>query len=468
VRSSSPPTVTFFGATQTVTGSMHLVEVPDHKVLLDCGLYFGNRQEGKVRNKQFPFAADKIDSVIISHAHVDHCGNLPHLVRRGFSGPIYCTPATKELMTVMLTDSARIQEEEADSAPVAPPTGVYQTYTRTHVERTIKQCVGVDYGVLQDISDHISLRLVDAGHILGSAMVALRLNGTGREFSITYTGDLGRQDLPFLRPPAPIPLADLLICESTYGGRTHQPLESLAATLAEIIEKTVKQEGKVLIPAFSLGRAQIVVHYLEKWIHEGIIPNIPIYVDSPLVAKIVQVYRQFPNLLTENSQAVLHPEASSNGYHPVQYIQSWDESRELGQSKEPCVIVASGGMLDSGRALYHLQQVIDDPRCSIALVSYQAPHSLGWRLLQPGPTVYFLGKMWNKWANVYGLNGFSGHADHNDFMAAFKPLEGFTQSIHLVHGELEQAAALAEGLRQQGFDKVNIPQRDEVAEVIGH
>ena len=461
VNPSSQPTVTFLGATQTVTGSMHLVEVAGRKILLDCGLYFGQRPESKVRNKHLPFDGAAIDAVVISHAHVDHCGNLPNLVRQGFEGPIYCTHATKALMTVMLNDSARIQEEDQKSAPVAPPTGAYQPYTRNHVRQTLDQCVGLDYDTDYDINNRVRLRLLDAGHILGSAMVLLQLADRIGEYSVAFTGDLGRQDLPFLNPPAPIPEADMLICESTYGGRTHQPLDDLAGALSELIEKTINDEGKVIIPAFSLGRAQIVVHYLQKWIHDGRVPKVPLYVDSPLVARIVEVYEKFPHLLSEDSRAILHPEAVENGYHPVQYVCSWDESRALGDSNEPCVVVASGGMLDSGRALYHLQKCVDDPRCSIALVSYQAPYSLGWRLLQPGPTVFFLGKMWNKWANVRGLSGFSGHADRNDFQTALAPIAGQVHSAQLIHGELEQAEALAQDMRHMGFRHVNIPARDE-------
>ncbi len=454
------PTVTFHGATQTVTGSMHLVEASSRKILLDCGLYFGHNWELRQRNRRFPFDPAEIDAVLISHAHVDHCGNLPNLVRQGFSGPIYCTPATHDLLSVMLADSAKIQEEDAQ---VAPPNGGNPLYSIFDVKQTLKQCVEFDYNQVCEIGNGVLFQFKDAGHILGSAMIFLRVPSGVREYSITYTGDLGRRELSFLRKPSPVPAADLLISECTYGGRGHQPLEELAGTLSQVIDRTFNRDGKVLIPAFSLGRAQIVVHYLQKWIHEGLIPNVPIHVDSPLVADIVAVYRRHPELLVENSQAILEPEG--NGSSVVKYVRTWAESRELGSSKESAIVVASGGMLDAGRALYHLQQNVDDPRASIVLVSYQAPQSLGWRLLQRGPTVYFLGKNWNKWADVVGLNGFSGHADHNDFIRAFRPIAEQTRKVKLVHGELERAEALAEGMRREGFRKVSIPEQDQTFSV---
>lgn len=436
---------------------MHLVEAAGQKILLDCGLFLGNRSEQRERNRNFPFEPADVDAVIVSHAHVDHCGNLPNLVRQGFDGPIYCTPATRDLLEVMLADATRIQEADAPIAPVSSS----PLYTRRDTEETLSRCVSVPYGKPVDLSDHIRFRLVDAGHLLGSAMVALRVACGGKEYGITFTGDLGRQGLPFLHPPGEVPAADLLICESTYGGKTHQPVEELAAQLTRIIERTLDRGGKVLIPAFSLGRAQTVVHFLEKWIGDGLLPRVPIYVDSPLVADIVEVHQRHPDLLTADSRAIMQRENGDQASACVRYIRTWQESRHLGESREPCVIVASGGMLDAGRALFHLQQNIDDPRCSIVLVSYQAPQSLGHRLLQRGPTVFFLGKTWNKWADVVSLSGFSGHADHQDFLRTLTPLAGRVGKVMLVHGELDRAEALAEGLRDHGFAAVGIPERAE-------
>ncbi len=453
----SIPKVTFHGAVLTVTGSMHLVEAAGRKILLDCGLYLGQQPELRQRNREFPFTPKDIDAVVISHAHIDHCGNLPNLVRQGFTGPIFCTPATRDLLGVMLTDSAKIQRDEKPLVP--PPSWSGPLCDLGDVARTIGHCVPLGYDEPGRVSPEIEVRLLNAGHILGSAIVTLGINTGGKDYRISFTGDLGRANIPFLNPPAPIPPSDLLICECTYGGKVHQPLDTLAEQLSDVIDRTVAQDGKVLIPAFSLGRAQIVVHYLQKWIHEGMIPKLPIYVDSPLVADIVNVYHQHLDDVTEDCRAVFEAERQHNS--PVRYIRRWEESKRLTDDKTPSIIVASGGMLDAGRALYHLQQYVEDPRCCLVLVSYQAPGSLGRRLMQKGPTVYFLGKMWNKWADAVHLNGFSGHADHNDFLEMLTPLASQTGKVRLVHGEVEPAEILCHALRQVGFEDVAIPLRDE-------
>jgi metallo-beta-lactamase family protein len=459
--SFSPPTVTFWGATQSVTGSMHLVEFADFKLLLDCGLVMGASSDARHRNGQFPFAPDTIDAVVLSHAHIDHCGNLPNLVRQGFSGPIYCTPATRDLLGVMLGDSARIQEEEAYVESLLGRTSDGPLYTRADVARTVAHCVPVPYETPTDLHPQVQLKLVDAGHLLGSAMVCLTMTGEGRSYTVTFTGDLGRRGLPFLHDPAPVPEADLLICESTYGGRTHKPLEELAGAFAEVVERTIRRGGKVLIPAFNLGRAQIVVHFLEKWMAEGRLPRVPLYVDSPLAADIADIHRQHPDALAER----LRGAPAAEGELAVRYVRSLEESRELSTRREPCVIVASGGMCEAGRILRHLQENIDDPRASIVLVSYQAPQSLGRKLLERGPKVRFRGRDWNKWADVVDLKGFSGHADHNDFLNLLSPLAGKTRKVRLVHGDREAAEALSSALRETGFAEVEIPWRGDKVSV---
>ncbi len=455
------PTVTFWGAAQSVSGSMHLLEVAGRKILLDCGLSLGNHPEVRRRNRQFPFEPHQIDAVVLSHAHVDHCGNLPTLVRQGFAGPVYCTPATRDLMAVMLADSAKIQEEDAAYRAVlgdATHPEARPLYTRHDAELTVERCVALPYGESRQIAPDVRLRFVDAGHVLGSAMVVLTMAVPGGERTLTFTGDLGRRGLPFLRQPEPVPEADLLICESTYGGRTHAPLNQLVERLAEVVTRTVERGGKVLVPAFSLGRAQVVVYYVQRLMDAGLVPRVPLYVDSKLAADIAEVYRRHPDCLADPSLRWLEQDTGAGGVH---YVRSAEESRRLSVRPGPCVIVASGGMCEAGRVLGHLQQVIDDPRCSIVLVSYQAPQSLGNKLLERGPTVRFLGKVWNKWADVVDLNGFSGHADHDDFLSLLGPSAGRTRKVRLVHGEPEAAARLAEALRQRGFGEVAIPGRGE-------
>jgi metallo-beta-lactamase family protein len=261
------PTVTFWGAAQTVSGSMHLVEVSGRKILLDCGLYQGKREEARLRNAHFPFHAQQIDAVILSHAHVDHCGNLPTLVKKGFGGPIFCTPATRDLIALMLVDSAKIQEEEAAHANIARNYAhpwVQPLYTRADVDAAVLQCVAIPYGQTAEVVPGATFKFADAGHILGSAMTHLTIRHAGRDSTLTYTGDLGRQGMPLLPPPAPVPPADLLVCECTYGGRTHQPIETAAQELCAAVQRTLERGGKALIPAFSLGRTQLVVHYLRR------------------------------------------------------------------------------------------------------------------------------------------------------------------------------------------------------------
>jgi metallo-beta-lactamase family protein len=472
VRSLAKPAVTFWGAAQSVTGSMHLVEVGDFKVLLDCGLVKGSHPEAHDRNRHFPFNPADIDAVILSHAHIDHCGNLPTLVRQGFSGPIYCTPPTHDLLAVMLADSAKIQEEDAFLInPVGNPEEPSSSalYTRHDAWLTAEHCIAIPYERDHALCPDLQLRFVDAGHILGSAMVALRLDGGGRDLTITYTGDLGRRGLPYLRDPAPIPAADLIICESTYGGRFHTPLEQLAERLQTIVRQTVERGGKVLIPAFSLGRAQVVVHFLRQWVRSGRLPRVPIFVDSPLAGDVAQVYFHHPECLAEEAGRELTeaaPGEEGQAERLVHYLRSPQESSQVSTQREPCVIVASGGMCEGGRILQHLQNNIDDPRSTIVLVSYQAPNTVGRRLLERGPRVKFLGRNWNKWADVVDLNGFSSHADHNDFLTFLAPLAGQTRSVQLVHGELEQAEALAGALRERGFGDVGIPKREETVSLM--
>ncbi|HYT90501.1 MAG TPA: MBL fold metallo-hydrolase [Gemmataceae bacterium] len=434
---------------------MHLLEVANQKILLDCGLSFGNHPDVQRRNKQFPFAPDAIDAVVLSHAHVDHCGNLPNLVRQGFTGPIYCTPATRDLTAVMLADSAKIQEEDAFTASLLAEGGTppRPLYTHHDADLAISQCVAVPYGKNQPLNGDVQLRFADAGHVLGSAMVVLTMNGASGEHTLAFTGDLGRRGLPFLHEPMPVPEADLLICESTYGGRTHKPLAELAEVLADVVTRTVERGGKVLVPAFSLGRAQIVVYYLQQWMDEGRLPRVPIYVDSPLACDIAEVYRRHTDCLSDPTLRWLGDEENGG----VNYVRSIEESRRLSTRREPSVIVASGGMCEAGRVLHHLQHLIDDPRCSIVLVSYQSPQSLGQRLRERGPTVRFVGKKWNKWAEVVDLNGFSGHADHNDFLSLLGPSAGRTKKVSLVHGDPARAEQLATALRACGFGEVGIP-----------
>ncbi|MFO0969433.1 MAG: MBL fold metallo-hydrolase [Gemmataceae bacterium] len=444
--------LTFHGAAQSVTGSMHLVEAAGARVLLDCGLVLGRHPDTRQRNRLFPFDPAGLDAVVLSHAHVDHCGNLPNLVGQGFGGPIFCTAATRRLLGIMLADSARIQAEEARIDEIlgrADECSTGQLYSSGEVERTLAQCVTLPYGRPHDIRPGLALTLHDAGHLLGSAMVHLASAGA----SLLFTGDLGRSDLRFLKAPEALPAADMVVCESTYGGRRHPPVEKLRETLRKVVRRTIDREGKVLVPAFSLGRAQIVVHYLRQWMRDGALPAAPIFVDSALAADIAEAYALHPESL-----AVL-PDA--NGSHAPRYVRAAAESRDLSRRRGPAIIVASGGMCEAGRILNHFEHGLDDPRNSVVLVSYQAPGSLGRSLLERGPSVRFRGKRWNKWAEVVDLSGFSAHADHDGLLNALAPLLPNDPRICLVHGDIENATLLARDLEDLGFWHVDIPRREQ-------
>jgi metallo-beta-lactamase family protein len=428
---------------------MHLVEAGGKRLLLDCGLVRGSHAEAFAPG--FPFDPSSIDAVVLTHAHIDHCGNLPALVRRGFDGPIFCTAATRDLTAVMLVDSARIQEERSLLAYATSPGQPPETrYTRSNVDQAVDQCVPVDYGQLVTVGD-IEIRLSDAGHLLGSAMVALAMPGG----TITYTGDLGRRDLPLQGPPSPIPPADLLLCESTYGGRTHDPFAATVERLAEIVRATIARGGRVMIPAFSLGRTQLVLDALQKATSRGDIPVVDTYVDSPLAAQITAVYRQ-------------HAVADSDGYLSgprVHYLLDRDDSLAVAERSDPYIVIAASGMCEAGRILNHLKRSVDDPRASVVLVSYQAPQTVGHRLMEKGPTIRIGSRVFNKWADIHYLNGFSGHADHVDFLAMLGPLADRVGRVRLVHGEPDSAAALAAGLRGIGFTDVAVPDRGESVEL---
>jgi metallo-beta-lactamase family protein len=456
--------VTFWGATHTVTGSMHQVEARGQALLLDCGLYQGHRAESRARNQTFPVRPRDIDAVLLSHAHIDHCGNLPNLVKQGFRGPIYCTPATRALAAVMLGDAAKIQEEDAaylnrrrdkDKAKIEP------LYDGRDVYRTLLQLHAVPYDTPFRIGKGIEGLFVDAGHLLGSAMVHVRIESDTGEHSLTFTGDLGRPGLPILRNPSPMPAAELLISESTYGGHTHEAVEETAEQLGDVFRRVVERGGKVLVPAFSVGRTQTIVYFLHQLHNTGRLPDVPIFVDSPMAIRATEVFRAHPECFNEETLRLLQEQPDLFGERDVRFVDKVHESIALNDRRDPCVIISASGMCEAGRILHHLKHNIEDPRSAILIAGYQAADTLGHRIVERRPEVRILGQTLVLKAEVIVLNGLSSHADHAGLLANLAPLQATTKAVRLVHGEPERSEKLAEDLRKAGFADVAIPQRGE-------
>lgn len=461
---SPEPIVTFWGATKTVTGSMHQLDANGKTILLDCGLFQGRRAEAMQRNREFPFRPRDIDAVILSHAHVDHCGNLPNLVQRGFAGPIYCTPATRALSDIMLADAAKIQQEDANYLNQRRAKGepkVEPLYDARDVYRTLRLFKAQKYGATLTVFPGIEASFADAGHLLGSATVHVRIDGVNGKRSLTFTGDIGRPGLPILRDPEPIPACDLLISESTYGGHTHEPVDETAEKLGEVISRTACRGGKVIIPAFAVGRTQTIIYFLHELMAAGKLPDIAVYVDSPMAARATEVFRSHPEFFDSEAEALLASHPDLFGSRRVHFIESVHESIQLNNYGGPCVIIASSGMCEAGRILHHLKHNLEDPRNTILIAGYQAEHTLGRRLVERRPEVRVLGRPCHVKAEIVVLNGLSSHADHADLLRMLGPLAANTQAVRLVHGELARATELADGLRGVGFQDVGIPDRGE-------
>ncbi|HUM72447.1 MAG TPA: MBL fold metallo-hydrolase, partial [Chloroflexota bacterium] len=417
--------LTFHGAVRTVTGSQHLVEVNGLKILLDCGLYQGSRKETYERNQHLPFNAAEIDILVLSHAHIDHCGNIPNLVKSGFRGSIFCTYATRDLAAVMLHDSARIQESdiqylnkkrEKQNQPLLTP-----IYTVQDATRSLNSFVGIGYERPFAIAPGIRLTFYDAGHILGSAIVALDIEEeeTRRDIRLVFSGDLGRFDRPILRDPTFITEADVLLIESTYGNRLHEAQEDASKKLENIINQTCKQGGKVIVPSFAVGRTQELAYRLHQLVESGRIPaNLPVFVDSPMAVDATGIYRLHPEAYDEEMTQFLAENGHKDpfGFEMMRYTRSTAESKTLNTMTAPAVIISASGMAEAGRILHHLKNNIEDPRNTILIVGWQAPDTLGRRLVERQPRVRIFGEEYELNAQVAKINGFSAHADRDELL----------------------------------------------------
>ncbi|HXG01640.1 MAG TPA: MBL fold metallo-hydrolase [Bacteroidota bacterium] len=459
----------FHGAARTVTGSMHILSVAGRTILLDCGIYHGRRDEARERNRHFPFDPSSVDAVVLSHAHIDHSGNLPTLVKQGFDGPIYCTKATADLCAVMLKDSAHIQEKDAEfvnkkhAKKHLPP--VEPLYTQEDADTSLPLLVGIDYSRTITIADGVDIRFEDAGHILGSAGVALTLRERGTKLSLVFTGDVGRPKLPILRDPVFPGDADYLICESTYGGRVHAPAEAMEDQLLEPLRRGMERKAKMIIPAFSVGRTQEIVYVLHKLSTAGKIDNLPVFVDSPLSVNVTEVFKRHPECFDEETWKIINADHDNDpfGFDRLTYIRDVEDSKALNEREGPFIVISSQGMCEAGRVLHHLANTIGDPRNMVLIVGYQAEHTLGKKLVERYPVVNIFGEPHELKAEVVVLNSFSGHADRNELLAYLSAVDKKRlRQMFLVHGDLDQAEKLAATMQEKGFGKVAIPDRGDI------
>jgi len=458
-----PVTLKFLGGVKTVTGSSHLIVTDKSEILLDAGLFHGHRDEFYRLNTTFNYNPRKLNALILSHAHIDHCGNIPSVIKKGLRCKIYTTSATKDLARLMLEDSGKIQEEDVRyvnkinkrlGLPLRKP-----LYTKKEASKAIKIFRSLSYGQKFCIAPDIFVTLYDAGHILGSAILVLDIKDGLRNIRLGYAVDLGRKNLPLLNEPVVPTGLEYLILESTYGGRIHAPIEEAKAKLEGAIKRTVERGGKILIPSFALERTQEVLYFLNELFREKAVPSIPIYVDSPLATDITDVFKNHVAYLDEKTrQAISHQESLFELLN-LKFICEQKDSKILNTDKRPMIIIAGSGMCESGRILHHLKNNIEDSRNTILVVGYMAQDTLGKRIVDRIHFVRIFGIEYELNAEVVVINAFSGHADKNelcDFVSACLPLK----RIFLVHGDLDQSVALFDILTQKG-PNVHIPDKDE-------
>jgi metallo-beta-lactamase family protein len=444
--------LTFWGAAGAVTGSMHLVETGGKRILLDCGLNQGRRKDADEKNRHLPFPGSSIDEVVLSHAHIDHSGNLPSLVKSGFAGPIYTTAATIDLCKWMLLDTAHIQEKDAEflnkrlehrkrsgleNGVVVP------LYTTPDAERTLPLFQPVPYHVPQRLADNVNYVPYDAGHILGSSCILIDDHSGPVPVRLAFSGDVGRPNLPIIRDPEPLPPADYLIMECTYGGRLHKHTTHVVDKLADVVIRTARRGGRIIVPAFAVGRTQQLVLLLHQLFNENRIPTIPIFVDSPLALNVTEVHRAHPECFDEETRSYLQSGEDPFGFRRLQYIREASESKKLNDLHGPFIVISASGMAEQGRILHHLRNNIEDPRNTVLITGFQAQDTLGRKLVEKWTEVRIFGEPVRVRAEIASLDELSGHADQGELLAWIKPMVSTLRRVFLVHGEPQQSEALA-------------------------
>ncbi len=453
--------ISFCGAAGTTTGSQHLIDVNGSRILLDCGLYQGRRDEANERNRHFPFDPASLDAVILSHAHIDHSGNLPSLTSRGFKGNIYSTFATRDLCQIMLADAAHIQAQDTkwlnkhrtkNGKPALEP-----LYTQIEAEECVRQFVTIGYERPIPVADGVTLTFIDAGHILGSAQIVLDLVERGRKKRLLFSGDVGRGDNELLRDPAPCEDVDLLIMESTYGNREHELPTQANHLLRDVLVRALERRGKVIIPAFAVERTQQLIYVLHRLAEAGELPDVPIYVDSPLAVGATEIFRLHPECFNEEVYRFLFEKRDPFGFENLNLIRKVSESKALNDLDEPAIIISASGMCEAGRVLHHLRNTIEDPRNTVLFVGYCAEHTLGAKIRRGDQEVPILGDTFRVRADIQTLDSFSGHADRSELLGYFDRIGGRKERIFLVHGEEDQSHSLAEALRERHDGRIEVP-----------
>lgn len=462
--------LTFHGAAGEVTGSQHLLESEGRQVLFDCGMFQGHRAEARQKNEQFAYNPRDVDVVILSHAHIDHCGNLPRLYKLGFRGRVFCTPATADIAEIMLTDSAKIQSEDRGflarhlkkgHPPIEP------LYTQDDVNGLMELFEPLEMKVWHEITKEFRIRFLNAGHILGSAITEVDLEEKGEWKRIVFSGDLGRRDLPLLPDPEPIDRCDVLICESTYGNRVHPPAADIKRELLRILKEALAVGGRVIVPAFALGRTQQLAYFLNDLFNSDELPPIPVYIDSPLSSRLTGVYRKHLDTMDRDVQDVLRDDPDPFGFPWMHYVANSAESKALNDREGTMMIIASSGMCESGRVVHHLAHSISDPANTVAMIGFQAAYTAGRRIAERQKFIRLFDKDFRLKAHVEKLEGLSAHADVNDFKWWYEQVNqrGGIGKAFLVHGEPESSAALAEILKEYTDETPIVPERGQSFEL---
>jgi len=455
--------INFHGEAHTVMGSQHLLEINGHRLLLDCGLYQGRRSDTYARNLNFKYDPKTVDAVILSHAHIDHAGNLPNLVKNGYDGPILATHATVDLSTIMLADSGRIQESDAEwvnkkrakrgEGPVEP------LYTEADARHAVDLFRGVNYEEEFEVIPGVVARFVEAGHILGSAAVCLDITENGKKTRFWFSGDIGRYKLPILRDPVMPENVDYLLMESTYGDKPHNDPAQAFDEFEEVVARTIKRSGKVIIPSFAVGRTQELVYNLNIMMFEHGVPAVPVFVDSPLAVNASDIFRKHPECFDEETREFVaearHPALD---FKMLTYVRSVEESKALNRRTDPMVIISASGMAETGRILHHLRNNIENPKNTVCIVSWQAPYTLGRRLADREKHIKIFGEPHTVKAEIATIGGLSAHAGQDLLVKYAIAVQSTVKKVFLVHGEEKSAMALTEKLKEKDMHEVYYPE----------